>query len=147
MKRNTLVWFLNLMMLSGCAGTVPGLGIGSGRLTPCPDSPNCVNSQVTGKHFIAPIAYTGDRRQARERLQKLLETEKRVVLMTVEETYIRATFTSRIFRFVDDVEFYLPDEPVIHVRSASRVGYSDLGANRRRIEHLRNRFTASEKES
>jgi len=76
---------------------------------------------------------------------QLLKTEKRVVLVTVEPAYIHATFTSRLFRFVDDVEFYFPDEPVLHVRSASRVGYSDLGADRRRIEDIRNRFAASEK--
>ena len=76
---------------------------------------------------------------------QLLKTEKRVVLVTVEPAYTHATFTSRLFRFVDDVEFYFPDEPVLHVRSASRVGYSDLGADRRRIEDIRNRFAASEK--
>ncbi|MFZ5563911.1 MAG: DUF1499 domain-containing protein [Thermodesulfobacteriota bacterium] len=146
MSKNMLACLLT-MALAGCAGTVPGPGVRDGRLAPCPDTPNCVNSQAAGRHAIPPIAYSGDRTQARDRLRRILETEKRVALVAVEENYIRTTFTSLIFRFVDDVEFYFPDEPFIQVRSASRVGYSDLGANRRRIEHLRQRFAASEKES
>ncbi|ABW68346.1 DUF1499 domain-containing protein [Desulfosudis oleivorans] len=144
MNHNLLACLLTVAM-AGCAGTLPGLGVHDGRLTPCPDTPNCVNSQATGGHFIEPISYIGTAREAMDRLVQLLKTEKRVVLVTVEPAYIHATFTSLVFRFVDDVEFYFPDEPVIHVRSASRVGHSDLGANRRRIEHIRNRFAASEK--
>jgi uncharacterized protein (DUF1499 family) len=65
-------------------------------------------------------------------------------VITETENYIHATFTSRIFRFVDDVEFYfMRDAPVIHVRSASRVGYSDLGVNRKRVEKIRQAFKSS----
>jgi uncharacterized protein (DUF1499 family) len=54
------------------------------------------------------------------------------------DDYIHALSKSRIFKFVDDVEFYLPpNESVIHLRSASRVGESDLGVNRRRVEQIR----------
>ncbi len=55
--------------------------------------------------------------------------------------YLWATFASRLFRFVDDVEFRMVSiDGIIHVRSASRVGYSDLGVNRRRVERLRTLF-------
>jgi uncharacterized protein (DUF1499 family) len=64
-------------------------------------------------------------------------------IKTVQERYIHAEFTSFLFRFVDDVEFLLDDgSKTIHVRSASRVGYSDLGVNRRRVEAIRSRFDA-----
>ena len=64
-----------------------------------------------------------------------------------EERYIHTEFTSAFFRFVDDVEFLLDDGTrTIHVRSASRVGYSDFGVNRRRVEELRSRFDALNKE-
>ncbi len=58
----------------------------------------------------------------------------------IEQTnnYIHTLSRSRIFKFVDDVEFYFPpNESVIHLRSASRVGQSDLGVNRRRLEQIR----------
>jgi len=65
----------------------------------------------------------------------------RVRIVTAGETYLHAEFTSAVFRFVDDVEFLLDDaEKVVHVRSASRVGHSDLGVNRKRVEALREAF-------
>jgi uncharacterized protein (DUF1499 family) len=68
---------------------------------------------------------------------------KRSEIVTAENNYIHATFTSFLFRFVDDVEFSFDDETkVINVRSASRTGYSDLGVNRRRVEEIRKRFIA-----
>ena len=80
---------------------------------------------------------------------RILESEKRTKILTVEKNYIRVEFTSAVFRFVDDVEFYFPeqqtDETIIHIRSASRIGSSDLGVNRKRVEHLRNKFKAIHK--
>ncbi len=75
---------------------------------------------------------------------QILESEKRTKILAAQENYIRAEFTSALFRFVDDVEFYFPEEQasetVIHIRSASRVGYYDFGANRKRIERIRDKF-------
>ena len=124
---------------------MPNLGINNSRLTPCPKTPNCVNSQVDSeKHYIQPIHYAGTQQEAHDRLLQILESEKRTKILTAQDNYIRAEFTSALFRFVDDVEFYFPEEQadgtVIHVRSASRVGYSDLGANRKRIERIRSKF-------
>jgi uncharacterized protein (DUF1499 family) len=67
----------------------------------------------------------------------------RVRVVMLEDDYIHAEFVSSVFRFVDDVEFYFDDEQkLIQVKSASRVGYSDLGVNRRRIEKIRKQFEA-----
>ena len=115
------------------------VGLNNNQLSPCPDSPNCVVSQNGDeKHSIAAIPYTGDRATAKETLLKVLSVVPRTEIVEDSDNYIHAESTSRIFKFVDDVEFYLPEDGnVIHVRSASRVGESDLGVNRRRIEQIR----------
>jgi len=143
--KQIIVVLAGLTLLAGCSGTMPDLGINNGALMPCPNTPNCVNSQATAeKHNIQPIHYTGTQQEALDRLLQILASEKRTKIVKAEENYIRAEFTSALFRFVDDVEFYFPeehaDEKVIHIRSASRVGYSDLGANRERIERIRSKF-------
>ncbi len=145
MNKQILVVLVILILLTGCSGTMPNLGINNNELAPCPESPNCVNSQaVSEKHYIQPMSYTGTQQEAHDRLLQILESEKRTKILSVQENYIRVEFTSALFRFVDDVEFYFPeeqdDETIIHVRSASRVGYSDLGANRKRIERIRSEF-------
>ena len=112
------------------------------KLSPCPDSPNCVSSQSSDKaHFIKPLNYTGNLAGARQKLIDVLENTKRVHLAKVEMDYIHAEFRSLIFRFVDDVTFFFPpDKNIIHVTSASRKGYYDCGENRRRVDRLRARF-------
>jgi uncharacterized protein (DUF1499 family) len=121
------------------AGTPPELGIQDGQLSPCPSSPNCVVSQgADSDHAIEPITYTVGRDSARELLAKVLGVVPRTEIVRQDENYIRAKSISRIMGFVDDTEFYFPeDEPVIHVRSAARLGESDLGVNRRRLEQIR----------
>jgi len=134
---------LIVLLLSACAGKRPvNLGVQSGRLADCPGTPNCVNSQAMDEsHSIASFTYSGDKREAFLRLKKIIESEERTRIITESENYLHAEFTTAIMRFVDDVEFYFPDEPLIHVRSASRLGYSDLGVNRKRVEHLRELFS------
>ena len=134
------------LLLGGCSGTLPeGLGIRDGRLAPCPQSPNCVCSQAgDAPHRIAPFVYQGERSAALARLQAALTAVPRTALVTARADYLHATSASLIFRFVDDLEFYLPeDRKVIEVRSASRLGHSDFGVNRRRIETLRAVFDAT----
>jgi uncharacterized protein (DUF1499 family) len=110
-----------------------------GKFSPCPGSPNCVSSQSTDKmHFIEPLHFSGSRTDARQQLIRILKNTKRVHLAKVEMDFIHAEFRSLIFRFVDDVTFFFPtDKNIIHVKSASRIGYYDFGANRRRVEQLR----------
>lgn len=121
------------------AGKAPDdIGVRDGRLQPCPDSPNCVGSQSAGAARIAPIALREPASFAWQRLSKIVAGLPRMRIVERTDRYLRLEASSRIFGFVDDVEFLLdPDANVIHVRSASRLGYSDLGVNRDRVEHIR----------
>ena len=96
------------------------------------------------KHYIKPIYVKGTQAEVKTRLLKVLAAEKRTNVLIVQADYIRVEFTSALFRFVDDVEFCVLEnqagDAVIHVRSASRVGYSDLDANRKRIEKIRSKL-------
>lgn len=148
MNKLIILFLVNIIVLTGCTGTMPELGIINGQLVPCPKTPNCVNSQSgNGKHFIMPLTFKGTQQQAHDHLLRTLKFEHRIKILTDLSDYIRIEFTSALFGFVDDVEFYFPkeqiDETVIHVRSASRLGYSDLGANRERIERIRSEFNKS----
>jgi uncharacterized protein (DUF1499 family) len=140
-----------LIMLTGCSGKMPDLGIENGQLTPCPSTPNCVNSQAKDpKHYIQPIRTVGNASQAQSHILKILTEYDRFQIRVADDNYIRAEFTSKVFRFVDDVEFYFPEtqskETIIHVRSASRVGILDFGANRKRIEKIRMKIDSSSNE-
>jgi uncharacterized protein (DUF1499 family) len=131
------------MMILGCSAyQPPNLGITDGKLSQCPDSPNCVSSQSLDKrHFIEPVRYEGTEQMAMERLTGVIRGMKRCRIITMEDHYIHAEFTSASFRFVDDVEFYFDTEAkIIHMRSASRIGYSDFGVNRERLEKVRSLF-------
>jgi uncharacterized protein (DUF1499 family) len=115
------------------------LGVSNAHLTSCPSSPNCVVSQdADSKHSIDPITYHVDRNTARQTLLKVLTVVPRTHVAEQSDNYVHVLSKSRIFGFVDDVEFYFPtNEDVIHIRSASRIGDSDLGVNRRRLEQIR----------
>ncbi|WP_353929374.1 DUF1499 domain-containing protein [Okeanomitos corallinicola TIOX110] len=118
------------------------LGIKDGRLTPCPASPNCVCSQDTDSlHQIAPLNFTSTPAQALSQLKRIIQSLPRTKIITEAEDYLYVEFKTALMGFVDDVEFYLDrDLNTIHVRSASRLGYGDLGLNRQRIETIRAQF-------
>jgi uncharacterized protein (DUF1499 family) len=120
------------------------LGVKDGRLAPCPNKPNCVCTQATDDaHRIEPLTYDCTAEEAMGRLRAALAALPRTRVVTVTADYLHAECTSLVFRFVDDVEFLIDRErKVIHFRSASRVGHSDLGVNRRRMEALRQAFAA-----
>ena len=111
-------------------------------LPACPDSPNCVSSLSTEEaHAIKPFSYEGTPAQAWERLKTAVLSEKRVTLTKDTGTYLHFEVRSLLFQFTDDVEFLLQEsDKLIHVRSASRVGHSDFGVNRKRVEQIRTRF-------
>ena len=114
------------------------------RLQPCPDSPNCVCSDAQDAHAIAPFKLKTPPAQAWETVRRTLAGLPRARVAQATSDYLQAEFTSRVFRFVDDVEMELrPTAGIIAVRSASRVGYSDFGVNRKRIEDLRRRLQAA----
>jgi uncharacterized protein (DUF1499 family) len=138
-------WFMMLpaVLLIGCHGTrPPDLGIKNGKLSPCPSSPNCVSSQAAdAAHRVSPLTYTGPAREAMAKLTAIVRSLPRTTIITTTDTYLYAEFTSFLFRFTDDTEFLADDTAkVIHVRSASRLGYSDLGVNGQRIELIRKRW-------
>jgi uncharacterized protein (DUF1499 family) len=136
---------VTLALLSLLARPPANLGAPGGRLTPCPDSPNCVCTQADDdRHRIEPLHFEGGPDMAMGRLRAVLEAWPRTRVVTAADDYVHAECRSRVFRFVDDVEFLLDREGrVIHFRSASRVGHSDLGVNRRRMEEIRKAFAAA----
>jgi len=116
-------------------GVAPGLT--GGHLTPCGSKPNCVCSEQdrslamktnVGAN-IAPLDLSWDE------LKTAIKAQGGVIVKE-EDGYLSATFTSKAFKFVDDFEAR-QDGDVIHIRSASRVGYSDRGVNRTRVNDLR----------
>jgi uncharacterized protein (DUF1499 family) len=135
----SIVGFL-IPLVSACASS--SLPFSPGPLRKCPGSPNCVcSNDDRPPHQVAPLAYQGDWLAARNRIEKLLAQIPRTQIKAVEDRYLRAECRSRIFGFVDDLEFYFdPSQPLIQVRSASRAGYSDLGVNRKRVEMIRQKW-------
>lgn len=136
------------MLIIGCTGVRPvNLGIKDGKLAPCPSSPNCVSSQSTDReHVIEPLSFPGTVTEARDGTREIILGMKRSRIVTETDSYIHAEFTSAVFRFVDDLEFWFDESTkVIHIRSAARLGYSDLGVNRKRVEDIRARWKASGK--
>ncbi len=136
-----------LAALPGIGGLTAGvrpdnLGVSDGRLASCPASPNCVVSQgADEEHAIAPIAYESDHETARKSLIDIIGVVPRSKIVEQSDDYILVESESRLMGFRDDTEFYLPkDEKVIHTRAAARMGESDLGVNRRRIEQIRLAF-------
>ncbi|HLQ45277.1 MAG TPA: DUF1499 domain-containing protein [Planctomycetaceae bacterium] len=134
---------VSLAVLSATSQRLSSLGVREGRLAPCPASPNCVSTQAEDDaHRIAPIVYRSSKEDALRGLKSVLASWPRVTIVSEGPDYLHAEFRSVVFRFVDDVEFFIaPGERVIHFRSASRVGHSDLGVNRRRMELIREQFT------
>jgi len=132
-------WVL-MMLLFRFSGRIPtDLGVRDGRLAACPQKPNCVCTfDADPQHRIEPLRFAGDPAEAMARLKTVLAGLPRVRVVAETGTYLHAEFRSLLFRFVDDVEFLIDDAAkVIHFRSASRAGHSDLGVNRRRMEAIR----------
>ena len=140
-----LVAILGMYLLSMSAIKPSNLGVSNGRLTDLPDSPNAVSSQTEDEERqVAPIPLSRPADQALDAIVGIIEELPRTEIVVREENYLHIEFTSLVFRFVDDVEFLIDDESkLIHFRSASRIGHSDLGANRRRMEDLRTRITSA----
>jgi uncharacterized protein (DUF1499 family) len=122
----------NVFNFSGKRPT--NLGVKDGKLAACPSSPNCVNSQSQdSKSKIAPLPLV-----AIADLKKVIESMERTTIIEQTDNYLYAEFKSKLMGYVDDVEFYRDSQAnVTHVRSASRLGQSDLGINRKRIEAIR----------
>ncbi|NJO86966.1 MAG: DUF1499 domain-containing protein [Lewinella sp.] len=107
-------------------------------MAPCPDSPNCVSSQAEeASKKLPPLRFQGEPAVALAALKKLVTGLPRTQLLSEEPHYLHFAFTTWPIPFVDDVEFLLePAAGLIHFRSASRIGYSDLGVNWRRMQKI-----------
>ena len=129
-----------LSALLGAPGEV--LGVTKGKLAPCPDSPNCVSTQSEGKrHAMEPLPYLQTREASRERILSILKDMRRMEIVKLTESTIHVEFRTALWKFVDDVVFFLDDkERVVHFRSASRVGYYDFGVNRRRMKEISEKY-------
>ena len=124
--------------MTNCSGAKPAL---ISKFSPCPDKPNCVSSKSSlSLHKIAPLTYKGNAQEAREKLLGIINSMPRTQISMDNENFTHVEFTSKIFQFVDDVEFYFESPGTIHFRSASRVGHSDMGVNRDRMEEIRRLF-------
>ncbi len=117
------------------------LGLTSGHLKACPTTPNCVSTQAAPgdtQHWIAPITFTGSAAGVIQRVAQAISQKPRTRIVSQTEDYLHAEFTIALFGFVDDVEFFADEQThLLHFRSASRMGTSDLGVNRRRMEKFR----------
>ena len=118
------------------------LGVRDGELAPCPEKPNCVNSQsASARHWVEPFRYRGSAAQAIAAVREVLGELPRVTIVATSERYLHAECRTPLMGFIDDLEFYCDEATTtMHVRSASRLGYWDLGVNARRIEAIRKRL-------
>jgi uncharacterized protein (DUF1499 family) len=127
------------MPLFSCAGTPPSnLGVKDSRLAPCPSSPNCVSSDDAGAaHQVAPFHLALPAGEAWTVVHSTVVGLPRTMIVTQTDNYLHAECSSAFFGFVDDLELHLrPEQNLIAVRSAARLGRSDFGVNRRRVENL-----------
>ena len=142
-----LILALILFICNGCSGKRPDeIGINPSGLRVCPESPNCVSSEAKDeRHAIEPFRIRGGPDANLTLIRDEIASMPRWRIVTATNNYIHVECKSRIFRFVDDLELYLnPSNGIISIRSASRIGYSDFGANRRRVEFLRSKLRAKQ---
>lgn len=141
-----LIAVILLPLLAACSGKPPAtLGMKDGLLAPCGSAPNCVSSQAQDKkHYVEPLSFTVATDMSRRALLDVLAQMPGAKIVSEEPLYIHAEFMSKTMKFVDDVEFLVdPLSSIIHVRSGSRLGYSDMGVNRKRVEDIRKRLAAT----
>ena len=138
-----LLAIVGLFVIAYLSKSTAANGLVGGRLTQCPATPNCVCSEyeADADHYIEPLVVSdGDVAQTLARI-KTIVGQMGGSVQAEKSDYLAATFTSPIFRFVDDLEIRIDTEQrMIHLRSASRVGRGDGGVNRKRVERLKQFF-------
>jgi len=134
-----LVFFLAI--LSIVSRKKPPAGLVGVRLRPCSSRPNCVCSEDKDlPSYVKPLAFSGTADGSWEKAKGII-CEMGGKIVREDDCYLWATFSTRLFRFMDDLELRMDEEnKLIHVRSGSRVGYSDMGVNKRRVEDFRVRL-------
>lgn len=143
----TLLFFLIVSVLTR---TFPPskpetVGLRDNSLQNCGSKPNCVCSiQNDSVHGIAPFQIRENVNSSMEKLSKIIQSMNGARIISSQEGYLYAEFKTSFFGFIDDVEFHVNESAnSIEVRSASRLGYSDLGLNRSRLESIRKKYLAN----
>jgi uncharacterized protein (DUF1499 family) len=129
---------LSMALFSRCSGgPPPNIGLTDGKLSPCPESPNCVSTRSDDRqHGIAALPVRGDKAETMQAILQVVGKMKRTTVITRRDDYLHVEYRTKM-GFVDDVEFQLDEATnAVHFRSASRIGYSDLGVNRKRMEEF-----------
>lgn len=131
-----------VLLLSACGAGGVNVRNSDGSLAPCSSAPHCVSSVDTDDHAVAPMHYSGSVDAAQRAMAKIIGGMGNGAVVENTPGYLRAEFTSTLFHYVDDVEFLFQESRDIQVRSSSRIGYYDFGANRSRVEVIRKAFDA-----
>ena len=138
-----IIAFIALRLAIWIADVQPkSIGEKSKQLTPCPGTPNCVSStSLQSSEQIEPMRYTGEQTDAHATLLSAIAETPNSTIRTQTPDYVHVEFKTLLLGFIDDAEFlFNPDEKIIHLRSASRIGRSDFGVNRKRLQTLRESF-------
>ncbi|MYL72106.1 DUF1499 domain-containing protein [Halobacillus litoralis] len=127
----------------------PYIGVKNGRLSECPTSPNCVSTQTDQEEKrMDALVFTKDLETTKSLIEEILSERQRTTIETENENYIHAVVESKWIKFKDDVEFYFDQkDEVVHFRSASRVGYSDFGVNKKRMEAISQHYDSMRRET
>ena len=150
MKSAIVITILIIVVVSAVTknSAVPSnLGVKEGLLAPLPDSPNAVSSQTDQvDKRVEPFPYSGNLEQTKALIKKAASDFGGAQILVEKPDYLHLVFTVPFIPFKDDVEiFFSEQERLVHYRSASRVGYSDLGVNRKRYERLRSLYEQAAK--
>ncbi|MDX2505111.1 MAG: DUF1499 domain-containing protein [Gammaproteobacteria bacterium] len=141
----TLLLLLRFVIAGQLSKKEQAPGVINGQLLPCPDKPNCINTEYpeSTAHYMPPLDYPAAKTDLLMSLAKNTILEMGGKIINEDNNYLSATFTSRVFRFVDDFEIKINSSTQkLHIRSASRVGHSDFGINKKRVKNFSHLFKA-----
>jgi len=150
MKNFMRIFILSVILMAfllGCSGQkLDVIAMDNERIIGCSSRPNCVSTEAEdARHLIAPFLLKGDTTAGWNAIRSIIASMPRTKIIKTTDHYLHAECRSRVFGFIDDLELKLdPAASIIKIRSASRIGYSDFGVNRRRIEALRQQLKDDE---
>jgi uncharacterized protein (DUF1499 family) len=115
-----------------------------GKFYPCPKRHVCVSSQAPkddDTHYMEPMTFEGSLKEAKKNILKIINSMSRTKILEETENYIHSLFTTFLFRFKDDVEFYFDkDNNLIHFKSQSRIGGYDWNKNQKRMKKIKEKY-------
>lgn len=118
------------------------IGLVEGRLRDMPKKDNAVSSQTDIKEkFVEPLSFKEDLQNSKLIINNIIKNYEGSKIITDEQNYMHIVFTTGKMRYKDDVELLFDEtNNLIHYRSESRIGYSDMGLNRKRYENIKNLY-------